>query len=599
MQPTPIPIGSAPKGSRRELLLHGADHADVKALERVIAVARVFVSLAIVEAALARTDPSVHDLAIAAFLSYGGTSLLVLVALSGHHPVSPRLPILMQWVDIGAAASVPWWYGLSGSLTLLLLFPLLAAGYRQGRRQVLTTAAVIDILIAAQWAIAHATTDLWHEAARDAFDVNVFIASTTLVAIAGLVVGYLAEQEYQRRSQAAAISHVVAQARPGTEFNGMLNAVLASIREVFDAQATVLVLQDTKAARLFRWDVAASSTHEPVPSEEIPAADRDDYLFAVPGDAWHAVARKLWRRGVFDVVAVDAQGVRLPPAELIPPPGFLAMHPSSHVLGVSPILGEEWTGRLFIIEPALRAPRESLVRFAQRLASHAGRVLYGYYLVHKVRTRAQSTERSRIARELHDGITQTLLGLEMEIVALRRRAIAEAPPIDAGLARIQNLLRSEVVGMREAMEGIRAGNNASDDIVEELAEMVERFRRYTGVTTSFASTQPSITMSAHMRRQIALILHEALVNLRKHSRASRVNVRVETMNGRFRLSIEDDGGGFPFAGRRTQSELDALRQGPRMIGERVRMIGGEMIVESKPGLGSSIEISFPSSPNHE
>jgi signal transduction histidine kinase len=591
MQPTPIPIGSAPNGSRREPLLHGADLADVKALERVIAVARVFVSLAIVEAAVSRTDPSVHDLPIAAFLSYGGTSLLVLVALSGHHPVSPRLPILMQWVDIGAAASVPWWYGLNGSLTLLLLFPLLAAGYRQGRRQVLTTAAVIDVLIAAQWAIAHAT-DLW----REAFDVNVLIASTTLVAIGGVVVGYLAEQEYQRRSQAAAISHVVAQARPGTEFNGMLNAVLASIREVFDAQSAVLVLQDTKAARLFRWEVAASSTREPVPSEEIPAADRDDYLFAAPGDAWHAVARKLWRRGVFDVVAIDAQGVRLAPAELVPPPGFIAMHPFGRVVGVSPMLDGEWTGRLFIIEPALRVPRETMVRFAQRLASHAGRVLYGYYLVHKVRTRAQSTERSRIARELHDGITQTLLGLEMEIVALRRRAIAEAPPIDAGLARIQNLLRSEVVGMREAMEGIRAGNNASDDIVEELAEMVERFRRYTGVTTSFASTQPSITMSAHMRRQIALILHEALVNLRKHSRASRVNVRVETVNGRFRLSIEDDGGGFPFAGRRTQSELDALRQGPRMIGERVRMIGGEMTVESKPGLGSSIEISFPSSP---
>ena len=262
-------------------------------------------------------------------------------------------------------------------------------------------------------------------------------------------------------------------------------------------------------------------------AKEIPAEARGDYLFAAPGDAWHAVARRLWRRGAFRAVAVDARSRRLQSVDLVPPPGFVAAHPCRRVLGVSLTLGEEWTGRLFIIEPTRRIRRGIIVPFAQRLASHTSRVLYGYYLVHKVRTRAQATERSRIARELHDGITQSLLGLEMEIVAVRRRAVAEAPKIDVDLGRIHGLLRREVISMRETMEGIRAGNHASGNIVEELAEMVERFRRYTGISTSFVAAQPSITMSGHMRRQIALILHEALVNLRKHSRASRVSVRTE------------------------------------------------------------------------
>src|SRR4029453_13464794 len=79
------------------------------------------------------------------------------------------------------------------------------------------------------------------------------------------------------------------------------------------------------------------------------------------------------------------------------------------------------------------------------------------------------------------------------------------------------------------------------------------------------------------RREIARILQEALVNIRKHSSARRVLVRTDAGNGLWRLTIEDDGRGFPFAGRRSQVELDALRQGPRTIRERARMFcgGGE------------------------
>ena len=66
--------------------------------------------------------------------------------------------------------------------------------------------------------------------------------------------------------------------------------------------------------------------------------------------------------------------------------------------------------------------------------------------------------------------------------------------------------------------------------------MVDRFRPLHWHLSELVSAQPLISLSGHMRRQIALILHEALVNLRKHSR-SRVYVRTESANGRFRLSI--------------------------------------------------------------
>ena len=89
------------------------------------------------------------------------------------------------------------------------------------------------------------------------------------------------------------------------------------------------------------------------------------------------------------------------------------------------------------------------------------------------------------------------------------------------------------------------------------------------------------------------ILLEALVNVRRHSGARNVFVRLATVNRDCRLSIDDDGCGFPFAGRLSQADLDASRRGPLVIKERVRLIGGELTIESDPGQGARLEIAVP------
>ena len=92
---------------------------------------------------------------------------------------------------------------------------------------------------------------------------------------------------------------------------------------------------------------------------------------------------------------------------------------------------------------------------------------------------------------------------------------------------------------------------------------------------------------------MAQILHEALVNVRRHSGARNVFVRLTAVNGDCRLSIDDDGCGFPFAGRFSQADLDATRKGPLVIKERVRLLGGELTIESDPGRGARLEIAVP------
>ena len=81
--------------------------------------------------------------------------------------------------------------------------------------------------------------------------------------------------------------------------------------------------------------------------------------------------------------------------------------------------------------------------------------------------------------------------------------------------------------------------------------------------------------------------------MRKHSQAQQVLVRLGSSDGTWRLTIEDNGRGFPFSGRVSQSELDTMGKGPVVIKERVRLIDGELTIESTPGRGSRLEISVP------
>ena len=94
-------------------------------------------------------------------------------------------------------------------------------------------------------------------------------------------------------------------------------------------------------------------------------------------------------------------------------------------------------------------------------------------------------------------------------------------------------------------------------------------------------------------RELARIVQEALVNVRKHSSAQQALVRLSDNRERSQLTIEDNGRGFSFSGRLSQSELEKIGKGPMVIRERVRLIEGELTIESNPGQGARLEIIVP------
>jgi signal transduction histidine kinase len=165
------------------------------------------------------------------------------------------------------------------------------------------------------------------------------------------------------------------------------------------------------------------------------------------------------------------------------------------------------------------------------------------------------------------------------------------------LAHIQSLLQREVLNLRELMQQMKPVDLSPEQLLDYLADQVDRFRRDTGIAAQFTSELQDVALSPHSCRELVRIVQEALVNIRKHSAAKHVLVRFGRENGFWRLTIDDDGKGFDFDGTISNSELMNSTKGPAIIKERVRNIGGELELTSHSGEGARLEISIPQKGN--
>jgi signal transduction histidine kinase len=210
-----------------------------------------------------------------------------------------------------------------------------------------------------------------------------------------------------------------------------------------------------------------------------------------------------------------------------------------------------------------------------------------------LRSQIGAFERARVARELHDGAIQSLLAAEMEIEVLSRQAGRNFPERVKQLTHVQELIHREVLNLRDLMEKIKPIELSPKDLLDFLADWVEKFERETGITATFLSDAREARLPPRVCHEIIRIVQEALFNVRKHSGAKAVQVRFTSPDDQWKLEIADDGQGFDFCGRLGLAELEAGRNGPRVIQERVRLIGGELAIVSQPGQGTRLEITLP------
>jgi two-component system nitrate/nitrite sensor histidine kinase NarX len=341
--------------------------------------------------------------------------------------------------------------------------------------------------------------------------------------------------------------------------------------------------------------VYRSATHTGGPAAatttdgDIETVDELTYFFPVPSDTWFATRGA--GRGRVEAYHLDANG-RSRKSAVALPKRFLSAHRFHTVLVLSAEGAQQAAYRVFLFDARVGA---HALRMLQAISRQVGPALYSVEMLARLQSRVGAAERARVARDLHDGIIQSLIGLEMQVEVWRRAA---GPEEAARLGHIQTALRREVLELRDLIQRMRRVSIDPNRVLQYLASTVERFQRDSGIEAHFVSEIDELSLSPRVCDELVRIVQEALVNVRKHSRARNVLVRLTNTDQTCTLVIEDDGQGFEFEGRLSARELEMRRVGPAIIKERARIAGAQLAVDSTPGLGARLELTLDAGAVH-
>ncbi len=206
---------------------------------------------------------------------------------------------------------------------------------------------------------------------------------------------------------------------------------------------------------------------------------------------------------------------------------------------------------------------------------------------------AREAERQRIGDDFHDGVLQSFISFQMRLDILRRLLERDYGAGLEELKQVQELSTAQLTELRSFVRSMRPMDLAGGNMTASVRRLVEDFEKETGIPVTFVGGETLLGAPPESSAEILQMIREALHNVRKHARASRVAVTLEKSGKTLMISIDDNGVGFRFSGAFTLEELDLLRLGPASIRRRARSLSADLLLESRPGRGAGLKMKVP------
>jgi two-component system NarL family sensor kinase len=204
----------------------------------------------------------------------------------------------------------------------------------------------------------------------------------------------------------------------------------------------------------------------------------------------------------------------------------------------------------------------------------------------------QEAERSRIARELHDGVNQTLASVKMRLRKAEDLLGTASPAAKEILTRCERLLGQALEENRDLSHNLHPQALSDVGLTAACRNLCKELRLRTDLVVKYRFLLPGERLPAAIELNLFRALQEALNNLEKHARASKVWVSLSVKGGAIALRIRDNGRGFNAAAQ-TSRKVKAQGIGLANIRQRAMSIGGTCDVESAPGQGTAITVRVP------
>ncbi|GAA3189331.1 histidine kinase [Dactylosporangium siamense] len=256
-----------------------------------------------------------------------------------------------------------------------------------------------------------------------------------------------------------------------------------------------------------------------------------------------------------------------PPSPAAPPPSPAAPPPSA-------------------VRGGFDADDEELLRL---LATHAAIAIVNARLYERSRELSIVEERQRIARELHDAVTQKLFSLRLTAEAATALVTRDPQRAVAELDTVRRLAADATAELKSIVVGLRPADLAGDGLATALQRQAELLDRVHAARIRFTGDQ--VPKLSEERQEAAYrVAQEALHNALRHGDPRHVDIHLRRSGRGFTLSVTDDGTGFDTA---RPVKTAQRRLGLASMRERARSVGGRLTVASKPGAGTTVTMEVP------
>ncbi|MFD5126086.1 GAF domain-containing sensor histidine kinase [Streptomyces sp. NPDC058385] len=374
------------------------------------------------------------------------------------------------------------------------------------------------------------------------------------------------------RSGLSAVSSALLAMSRHLEVRDVLKTIVASARELLDAEYAALGVPD----------------------------DHGGFAqFVVDGvsDAqWKAIGPLPRQHGILAAMLREAKTERLGDVREDPRfEGWPSAHPEmSDFLGLPIRDGEEVIGALFLANKKCPKPQggcgftmedEELLTI---LAQHAAIALTNARLYERSRELTIAEERSRLAHELHDAVSQKLFSLRLTAQAAAALVDRDPSRAKGELQHVAELAAEAADELRAAVVELRPAALDEDGLIATLRTQIQVLDRAHSARVTF-DCGGIRALPASQEEAMLRVAQEALHNALRHSGAEHVSVTLDKRGPGAVLRVSDDGAGF---------EPKAVRHAGRHLGlvsmrDRSSGVGGSLTVESEPGKGTTIEMEVP------
>jgi signal transduction histidine kinase len=205
------------------------------------------------------------------------------------------------------------------------------------------------------------------------------------------------------------------------------------------------------------------------------------------------------------------------------------------------------------------------------------------------RADAVAEERQRISRELHDRVLQLLSGARLRAETSRHQLLGNRRLLEKELQTIEGNIDQAITEIRNLLaENQAAEEMQAGSLERRLKQELEIFRARTGFKLDFQCAVGARNLPVAIERELYFTLREGILNAVRHSRATELHLALSTTADGCQARLRDNGVGFD-----PTASSGSSHYGLKGMRERIRKLGGEFVLDAKPGKGTDIKIKIP------